>query len=560
MAVVRFTGFELGAVIDEIVDASSGTFSIQNSTVRTGDYALRCNPTTSAVGHVTFSSLDGAGANSSAGFSKSTLWVRVYFRYATKPGSGSEPIAAIFNGTTSLSQIRITSAGNLQLWDSPNNAQVGSNSSTALSANTWYMVELKMTNSTAGGNWELWINGTQEIAAAPTSHSALELDLVRIGKNVSLSNQTVDFFYDDLVVDDASRPGQGAVYRLDPDANGNYTAFAAGTGSGGYQEVDDYPAAGNDGDTSYVVSSTQNDMESAQCESCSSAGVPSTSTVAAVVAVAVSRDESTTLSKIVGLRSGSTDSLSTGSDGPATYVAGSSRHWLRTTDPSTSAAWTQSGVDAAEPLIKHNQAAVRALRLTALCLMVDTRVPNIVEADGSSSGASTDSGVGSAVAASAASSAGTATALAAGVALWVAIGASAGAAADSAVGAAVAAGFGACTGAATDAAVGAALAPAVGSSDGVATALGASEAIATGVGAAAGTATADAPGAAVAMADGLSVGASVADGQGESLIPPDPRVLELAAGLATYALSAGLSGHAYRASLSTHQYSATGGP
>jgi hypothetical protein len=73
MALLNFCGWETGDSSE--AQSSSGTNSVQTSVVRTGTYAFRANPTTTAVGNHRFAKHSTAGVATTA-FGVATLYHR----------------------------------------------------------------------------------------------------------------------------------------------------------------------------------------------------------------------------------------------------------------------------------------------------------------------------------------------------------------------------------------------------------------------------------------------------------------------------------------------------
>lgn len=371
MPLVRATGFDLGTAANEQLSLS-GTASIQTSIKRTGSHALRTNPTTTGTGYCTVSGHNTTyGSAGGASFGAVSGWLRFYFRIATAPSANSEGFAWATIGTNSVTSLRLNSSRNILIYDSTGTL-IGTSSET-LATGEWHLIEWFVSRGAAGTNTKLRINGVESLSVNGTFNSgSVTISSFSLGKYSNTNGQSVDFYYDDVIfTTDASSspPGPGVVVKLAPNADGNYTAWVAGTGSGGYAEIDDFASnpTTHDSDTSYVKTSTNGDVESAQCQSLSDVGVTGVGTVNGVIAYAVMRDTGTACARRVGIRSGSTDAWLSPLDDANSYQS-----WaiLRTTDPATSAAWTYDGVNAAEPMAGHSQAEARELRLTALVLVV----------------------------------------------------------------------------------------------------------------------------------------------------------------------------------------------
>lgn len=362
MATIFNTGFEMGAMIE--LDSNNGTASIQSTTVRTGTYALRVNPTTTAVGSVTLAGIAAGGA--STGYSAATTYIRFYFRYATKPSSGDEEIYRTRAGAALKFQLRLNSSGNLVAYQQ-DLTSLGTGS-TALSADTWYRIEVRVGTAVAGsGVWEVKLDGTSELSGSTADLLNSNNTRCELGKDVNYNGNTVDFYYDDAIISNSAFPGAGECKVLYADANGNYQTWSIGAGSGNhYEVVDEVP---HDSDTSYLLSSNVvGEAETEALISAETAGISGTvNTVRAVCMF--KRDGASNGSVRVRLRSGSTDST----NGTNSSVAASYSDFSRIldTDPATSSAWTVSALNSIEVGAVEQQASTLMTRMTAAYAMVD---------------------------------------------------------------------------------------------------------------------------------------------------------------------------------------------
>lgn len=354
MAVGNLTGLETGDSGE--LTSLSGTSSIQSTTKRTGTYALRTNPTTTNVGHGVFDLRLGTAA-------LATSWWRFYFQYATKPAANSEPcFQCLTSGSGLKFEVRMDSAGHLLAYD----AAVGllGTGTTVLSASTWYRIEVKVGSSATVGAWEIKIDGTSELSGSSNTNATAG-SLGHFGKPSNRNGQTVDFFYDDIVVDDTAYLGAGEVRTLTVDSAGSTSQWTAGTGAT-FAEVDDFPG---DDATTYLQSTAQNDVHLLGLTSSASASI--SGVINAVKGGAkTQRAAASNGSATLRLRSGGSNA-----DGTATTTL-SGFNWrsyhVRSTDPSTSSAWTTSGLDSLEVGVLDSSATQRS-RVTSLAVFVDFR-------------------------------------------------------------------------------------------------------------------------------------------------------------------------------------------
>lgn len=358
MAVLNFTGLESGDSSE--AQSTTGTFSIQSSVVRSGSYALRVNPTTSATGNVRMAKHSSEGVATTA-FGVSTLYHRFYFRVATAPSADEEQMYVVLDdGGSDKCYLTLNSSRNIKAYN--NAGSLIGTGTTVLSTNTWYRIELKTSTGSGSQAFVVRIDGTDEFNTTANqltnNHGS-----VRLGKGTNLNSRSIDFYYDDWAVSDSDWLGEGQCLRMAPDSNGSTAQWTTGTNSSNYAEVDEVPT---DSDTTYLkTTASAGDVHLVGLVSCATAGV--SGTINAVKAFARIRETTdVTTATRVRVRSSSTNN-DTGTNNPGTsYV---SRFNLLTTDPATSAAWTTSALDSVEIGVKEDNAV--STRCSTLALFVD---------------------------------------------------------------------------------------------------------------------------------------------------------------------------------------------
>lgn len=274
MAHVVSGGFELG-VLDTWWSpiASSGTRSVQSSVVRTGGYAFRANPTTTGTGFAGVSFCDatsGATVTDMSGLANN--YFRVYFRYATKPATTYEEILSIRGtGNQRTMSVTINSAGQLGIRFIDGVLSPVGPGSTVLAQDTWYRIEVLFTAG-ASGAVELKIDGVVELSTSGDVNNGQTPSCWILGKRTDLNSETVDFYYDDYVIDDSDYPGPGRVAQLIPTANGTFSAWSNGTGASDWTQVSVIPT--NLGST-YVqnLGSVDGECSTFQLTSSATAGI-----------------------------------------------------------------------------------------------------------------------------------------------------------------------------------------------------------------------------------------------------------------------------------------------
>ena len=334
-------GFEVGSMADAFFNPS-GTISCSNTVSKTGEFSLRANPTTTGTGWTTIAGLGGTGTFATS-FGAANIWYKVDFRYDTKPTSNSEPFLAAWQTSSGLKlELRLNSTGAIEVYDST--VTLVGTGATVLTASTWYRIEVQV-GTGASATWVLRVNGIVELSGVSNLNTANNFGLV-LGKPYNRNSQSVDFYYDNVVVDNAEFPGETYVREIIPIANGSTAQWTAGTGASNYQEVDEGPP---DDITTYIQSSgAASQVHLFSMQSMATVGLTS-STVGRVLGVKIyaRKRESTTVtsSSSIRLRISSTNSDTTAENATTTWT---SRFKLLWTNPATAAAWTLADLDTIE--------------------------------------------------------------------------------------------------------------------------------------------------------------------------------------------------------------------
>jgi hypothetical protein len=366
MSVINICGFELGAesianMGEGGLSAGSGglqgTSSIVTSPVRSGQYAARCNPVTTATGYFILGGINFSGLR--ATYNADITYVRFYFRYATKPSSNSEIIFTLNNNLGGVKlYLRLNSASNLMVFDSTD-TQVGSTGATVLNPNSWYRIEVSCGNGTSG-SFEVKLAENDNVGRVEISGTGNVTTTnggsCHFGKSVDKNGNTVDFYYDDISISDTNYPGPGKIVRLDPISD-SADVWTTGT----FADVNDYATqAGDDGDTTYSTSSIDADNLAPNCSSATTVGI--TGIINVAKAFTLVRDENQTVNYFIRVYSSTTVQKST-LDGEQTYIARAAIHYGQISPININTAF-RAGVE-------RSQAQSRPLRCTAMCVMID---------------------------------------------------------------------------------------------------------------------------------------------------------------------------------------------
>lgn len=321
------------------ISSLSGTGGFVTSPALGAGASLQSNPLTTGTGFATIQGLSTAGLINSF-WNAADTYLEFVFQVTTLPSADNEPICNVL--TTAAAQkieIRINSSGNLLAYNS--GGTLLATGSTALSTGTAYRIGV-LCGTGASGSWEVRINGSVEISGTGDL-TTTNGGAVQLGKVANRNDETVDFYYGTVWIDDAEFKGAMSSAIAVPTANGSTMQWTSGTGGSDYQEADEIPPAG--ADTSYVMSPAAGG-EVALFDVQDSATIGASGTIHVLVGlVRVRENIASTSSVLIRIRSGSTNSDSAARNASTTY---STQERQLVVDPDTSAAWTTSGIDGVE--------------------------------------------------------------------------------------------------------------------------------------------------------------------------------------------------------------------
>ena len=344
MAITRLTGFESGSSGELQIN---GTASFVTSGQRTGSYALRCNPTTTGTGYCRIYSISATGVivGTPAAFADGSV-IGFAFKAATLPAASEERIASGYpvSLATSAWVLKITSGGLLKLYGTGGTTLI-TTGATVIGA-TYVYIEVRVNSATDA--YEVRINGTAEFSGTDAALTAVP-EAFFLGKPFNDNGQTVDFYYDDVYVDEAgtfqaTTTATPEVRILLPNAAGDGTGWTNGTGTQTFAEVDEVPPESDGTDLTYLqaAATEDNTYRTSNVESTATKGV--TGTILAVDGYVWAKTGSVSGTSTVGIRvrSNTTNSDGTGFELTTTYQG---IHRTLATDPNGGGAWTSGGVD-----------------------------------------------------------------------------------------------------------------------------------------------------------------------------------------------------------------------
>lgn len=351
--VLQYWGVESLGAISDFTNAAQGTLTIVSSTTHSGNYSMRMNPITSATGYIVGNGILPSGQVSASANSVTDMYRSGWLRVETFPAVGSENISrAIDTASNAKGFLDITYSRQIKLKNG--GAAAVATSSTILTPGTWYHICWALGTAASNPTYNVWINGNLEMSGVG-GFGAVNNGGTEWGKRLNTNSQTVDFYWDDMVVrDDRCEDQTAEIKVLIPNASGSYTGWTAGTGST-FTQVDEIP---HDGNTTRLETSTNGAKFAANVTDLSTAGI--TGTIEAIKNSAMVTESAGTAGTQFQLLtiSGATEATTTDADIAASYAP---LHQMFITDPNTGAAWTNAAIDAV-------QAGVICVnRLTNLC-------------------------------------------------------------------------------------------------------------------------------------------------------------------------------------------------
>lgn len=358
MTLLRFVGFHTGDLSE--CNSSSGSVGV---TAYGDGYALRTNPTGSGQG---WASVYGI---TSAGLVNQNLGQPVYYRFKlrvdTAPATGSEYLAFLaVTGGSNSPILRLDSNRRLNLYRDTNLVETGT---TQLTLGVEYVIEGFFEAGASPDAYEVRIDGVTELSGTSTfAGSGQSFTGLFLGKASNQGNQDVDYYFRDVVIRNDTWPGVD-LRTIMVLPTGNSAANTGWTASAGqkFECIDEIPPSATD----YISSGTSagDQRYSATHATAAALGIPS-SILGVTVIARMQEASSTTTLGAVGIRSGSTNFELTAADlGDTTLVT---RSALYENDPNTAAPWTQSGFNAAEPLVKRSTSDTSDIRCAGLYMVV----------------------------------------------------------------------------------------------------------------------------------------------------------------------------------------------
>lgn len=318
---------------------TSGTPTVQNSVVHTGDRALQLGSNDSCnVVWGTFLDNDyGVGA-----------WVR----FSSLAPSVSCTVMAIYDQPTTTISVFLDTNGDLGVTWVGDGGTPTTISSPPISANTWHFFELYFYVSPTIGTWEFFIDGTSVASQTGTNMSVTDFpDLLGLGGNQS---HGINIYFDDIYIesnlnDVSERYGDCRIlaYRSNlASATGDYgSALTAGTWAN-VQQLPFSDTTGGDYDTSSAISgsvSTNDTFGTTNAGPTGDSNVPAGATFKAQgYLIRAYRGGGSPAEHYLTYGSTSSQSFSSGDLALGTSVANYTRYYSAVTAPAGSYDWANS--------------------------------------------------------------------------------------------------------------------------------------------------------------------------------------------------------------------------
>lgn len=331
MSLVRMEGFEESTTVADMISSGSGT--IQSSTVRTGSQALQINNATPVW------SLPAAQEHATVGIGCGFLrsGANAEFRFSSDTNATSHVTVTVRTADGSIDVRRGTSSGTL----------LGSAlSAGTIPASAWVHLGIEVTLADSGGAVTIWKDGASIYTfSGDTKNAGTKTVFDTVSINAGNSCFIDDLFiYNGDATAPNSFPGDKKIITLMPNGDGATTQFSLSTGSSHYQLVDEKPR----NTTDYVFDTVTGHIDLFDFENLP-AGSQNVSAIQ-IELYANKSDAGATMKFARVVRSGGTNYF--GNDitlGTSfVYLTDNAQKLVLATDPATSAAWMTSAVDSVQ--------------------------------------------------------------------------------------------------------------------------------------------------------------------------------------------------------------------
>ena len=295
-------GAETGHATSEGLGVGAGVPTFDTTSPRSGarNYRYPVAGTSASVFHTQgFSGVIG-----------NTYFFRGYFRWDANPATTVNIIAFMTGTTGAFVSARLSSTGQVALWQDVGTVQQIGSATAVLALNTWHMIELSAKVGTgATDDIALRVNGIIIASATGITMSDTNIGQVRFGWiGAPGTNRILDV--DDVAMNDStgteqnSWPGAAKIVFLRPISDAQVGSWVAGASTTVdlWNAIDNIPPVGVAAPgtaTSQINSSTVNGAAGyrANLQSYDAAGIPSTATIRVLQILTVVAEAATTGSK-----------------------------------------------------------------------------------------------------------------------------------------------------------------------------------------------------------------------------------------------------------------------
>lgn len=251
---------------------------------------------------------------------------------------------------------RFLQVGDLRLYMTPSNGRLGLytdaggtllfESADGVLDGNYHFIAIAVTIHATTGTFQIWVDNVDITGGQQTGADTLGAGAATVSSFAFVADNTIGpIDYDDVYwTDDLTYHGEKRCVSLYPSGNGNSSDFVGSDGNStdNYLLVDE---AVTDDDTTYVQSNVVGDHDSYAM-----GNLGDVSEIAGVyVRNRVRKTDAQSRHSQTVLRSGGADYLGTARNLLSVYVGDRT---LYLTDPDTAAAWTSTGLDAAEAGVK----------------------------------------------------------------------------------------------------------------------------------------------------------------------------------------------------------------
>lgn len=350
MALLNLVGFETGDFSECL--SVTGSPTVSSSSPLDETYSLLCDTSGGAATCGVRITLHGADAKIAATINRTAAtYYYCRFRFV---GSVDNSILLDIHDESSGSVASIyPSSGTLFV----NGASLFENTGESISADTTYELEMQ---ATSNGASEVWLDGVSIHTFTAANRTQNTLRLGWPGNSIQAQVK-----FDTIIISDAPIGQRKHITVAVPTGDSaTNTAWTASAGNK-WACIDDIPPSAADNITSGTGAGDQ--RYSATHATAAALGIAGDIEAVKVVA-RMSEVSSTTTLGAIGIRSGTTNFETTNVD--IGNTADITMAVVHSVDPNTTAAWTASGFNSAEPIVKRSTSDTSNIECAALYLMV----------------------------------------------------------------------------------------------------------------------------------------------------------------------------------------------